>query len=192
MVEKSIPPRRRKKPKGSRLHITNDECKAVRAAAAALGRHGHRDATMIMMAFFHGYRAVEVCGLLWEQVNLQERSLYVTRAKKGSESTHPLSDEQVEALRKLNSDRTGHVFITERGGPLTTSAYGKIVARAGKKAGLPMKISTHMLRHGCGFYFANKGEDTRAIQGYLGHKNIQHTVRYTALSKDRFRSFETD
>jgi type 1 fimbriae regulatory protein FimE len=190
--EKNTPPRRKKKPKGSKLHVTNDECKAIRAAAASTGRHGHRDATMIMMAFFHGFRAVEVVNLLWEQVNLQERSLHVVRAKKGSESLHPLSEEQMAALRILKSDRTGYVFVTERHGPLTTSTFGKIVARAGKKAGLPFRVHPHMLRHGCGYYFANKGQDTRAIQGYLGHKNIQHTVRYTALSKDRFKTFDTD
>ena len=38
-----------------------------------------------------------------------------------------------------------------------------------------------MLRHACGFALANKGHDTRALQAYLGHKNIQHTVRYTEL-----------
>jgi integrase len=190
--KKNTPPRRRKKPKGSRLHVTMEECKAIQTAARELGRHGHRDATMIMMAFIHGYRAVELVNLLWEQVNLQERSLHVIRVKRGSEGTHYLSDEQLAALRELGGDRTGYVFTTERGGPLTTSTFGKIVARAGKKAGLLFRVHPHMLRHGCGYYFANKGEDTRALQGYLGHKNIQHTVRYTALSKDRFKTFTTD
>ncbi len=186
------PPIRKKKPKGSRLHVTNDECKALREAARTIGRHGHRDATMIMMAFFHGFRATELVNLIWEQVNLQDASLHVTRAKKGSESVHPLSDEQISALRELGNNRTGYVFITERGGPLTTSTFFKIVARAGRKAGLPIKVHPHMLRHGCGYYYANKGKDTRGIQGYLGHVNIQHTVRYTALSKDRFKDFDTD
>jgi type 1 fimbriae regulatory protein FimB/type 1 fimbriae regulatory protein FimE len=105
---------------------------------------------------------------------------------------HRLSEEQVTALRELGSNRTGYVFMTERGGPLTTATFYKIVARAGEKAGLPLKVHPHMLRHGCGFYFANKGKDTRAIQGYLGHVNIQHTAHYTALSNDRFKDFDTD
>jgi type 1 fimbriae regulatory protein FimB/type 1 fimbriae regulatory protein FimE len=67
-----------------------------------------------------------------------------------------------------------------------------IVLRAGKVAGLPFPIHPHMLRHACGFYLANKGIDTRAIQQYLGHCNIQHTVRYTALTPHRFTQFWDD
>jgi hypothetical protein len=47
---------------------------------------------------------------------------------------------------------------------------------------MPFPIHPHMLRHACGFKLANDGQDTRALQHYLGHKNIQHTVRYTELS----------
>jgi integrase len=51
------------------------------------------------------------------------------------------------------------------------------------------RLHPHMLRHACGFALANKGHDTRALQTYLGHKNIQHTVRYTELSPPRFKDF---
>ena len=67
-----------------------------------------------------------------------------------------------------------------------------IIERAGKLARLPFSVHPHMLRHACGFYLACKGYDTRAIQAYLGHKNIQHTVRYTELSPDRFQDFWMD
>jgi type 1 fimbriae regulatory protein FimB/type 1 fimbriae regulatory protein FimE len=66
------------------------------------------------------------------------------------------------------------------------------VARAGVDAKLGYPAHAHMLRHGCGYYLANKGVDTRAIQAYLGHRNIQHTVRYTALAADRFKNFFPD
>ncbi len=49
-----------------------------------------------------------------------------------------------------------------------------------------------MLRHACGYALANKGHDTRALQAYLGHRNIQHTVRYTELSPMRFKDFWND
>jgi site-specific recombinase XerD len=45
------------------------------------------------------------------------------------------------------------------------------------------------LRHACGFALANAGHDTRALQAWLGHRNIQHTVRYTELAPDRFKDF---
>jgi len=62
-------------------------------------------------------------------------------------------------------------------------------ARLGKAAKLPFAVHPHMLRHACGFKLANDGHDTRALQHYLGHKNIQHTVRYTEMAADRFRDF---
>ena len=54
------------------------------------------------------------------------------------------------------------------------------------KPGFPVP---HMLRHACGFRLANEGHDTRVIQHYLGHRNIQHTVRYTEMAPDRFKGF---
>ena len=42
------------------------------------------------------------------------------------------------------------------------------------------------------YALASKGHDTRALQAYLGHKNIQHTVRYTELSPGRFKDFWRD
>ncbi|MFI5460419.1 MAG: tyrosine-type recombinase/integrase [Isosphaerales bacterium] len=192
---RSKPPIKVAKPDGSRLHVTPQECKAIQKAAGSTGRYPLRDATMIMLGFNHGLRSEELVSVLWEQVNLAEKTLAVVRCKKGSPSTHPLTDDEVKALRKLwqaqMSPKT-YVFMTERGGPLTTSAFRKIIARAGKQAGLPMRVHPHMLRHGCGYMFANQGQDTRSLQGYLGHKNIQHTVRYTALSKDRFKGFKPE
>ena len=75
---------------------------------------------------------------------------------------------------------------------MTTSTIRKMVARAGVEAELPFPIHPHMLRHSTGYYLANSGQDTRAIQSYLGHKNITHTVRYTELSSKRFNNFWQD
>ncbi len=83
-------------------------------------------------------------------------------------------------------------FATERKGPLTASTVRHIVKRAGTKADIPFPVHPHMLRHACGYKLANDGHDTRAIQHYLGHKNITHTVRYTELSSDRFNGFWND
>jgi len=75
---------------------------------------------------------------------------------------------------------------------MTDSAVRKLIARAGREADFDFPIHPHMLRHACGFYLANRGHDTRVIQHYLGHKNIQHTVRYTELAPDRFKDFWKD
>lgn len=85
-----------------------------------------------------------------------------------------------------------HIFVSERKGPLSSAAARKIVARAGRHAQITFPVHPHMLRHACGYKLANEGHDTRAIQHYLGDRNIHHTVRYTELSPDRFRGFWKD
>src|SRR5262249_22154057 len=84
---------------------------------------------------------------------------------------------------------SSHVFMTERDGPMTPKAFHALFGRIGARAKMQFPIHPHMLRHGCGYALANAGHDTRALQAWLGHKNIQHTVRYTELAPDRFRDF---
>jgi type 1 fimbriae regulatory protein FimB/type 1 fimbriae regulatory protein FimE len=146
---------------------------------------------MILIAYRHGLRASEVCDLRWEQIDLNSAALHVRRAKNGKPSTHPLRGDELRALRKLERNAEGlpFVFVSERGAPFTTESFNWVVKRAGKKARLPLKIHAHMLRHACGYKLASDGHDTRSIQDYLGHRNIQHTVRYTELSPERFKSF---
>lgn len=76
--------------------------------------------------------------------------------------------------------------------PLSTRTVRHIIARAGDRALIIEPVHPHQLRHACGYYLASLGHDTRAIQDYLGHKNIHHTVRYRQMSPQRFESFWTD
>ena len=84
------------------------------------------------------------------------------------------------------------MFVSERGAPFTTAGFARMIERAARAADLMLKVHPHMLRHACGFALANAGHDTRSLQAYLGHKNIQHTVRYTELAPDRFKAFWKD
>ena len=84
------------------------------------------------------------------------------------------------------------MFVSERGAPFKTDGFNWLVKRAGQKAGFPFQVHAHMLRHAAGYKLAGDGHGTRAIQDYLGHKNIQHTVRYTELSPTRFKDFWRD
>ena len=84
------------------------------------------------------------------------------------------------------------VFVSERGAPLSAPGFSRMVERAGREAKLGIKVHAHMLRHACGFALANAGHDTRALQAYLGHRNIQNTTRYTALAEGRFKGFWRD
>jgi type 1 fimbriae regulatory protein FimB/type 1 fimbriae regulatory protein FimE len=194
-VNGKVPPRRRKNTEvRSREYLTPDEVERLMDAAGKIGRHRHRDRTLVLIAYRHALRVSELVALRWDQVDLKQGLLHVNRAKNGSSSTHPLRGPEIRALRRLQRDypETPYVFVTERKSPLTTSSVRKIIARAGQKAGIGFPVHPHMLRHACGFKLANDGQDTRAIQHYLGHKNIQHTVRYTELAADRFNGFWRD
>src|SRR5438046_2464500 len=149
-------------------------------AARSGSRYGHRDSTMILIAYRHGLRASELCDLQWSQFDLNAGTLRVRRRKQGSPGTHPLQDDEIRALRRLQRGR--FVFLTERDGPMTPKAFHALFARIGQRAELPFPVHPYMLRHTCGYLLANKGHDTRSLQAYLGHKNIQHTVRYTELA----------
>jgi len=157
-------------------------------AARSGSRYGHRDSTMILIAYRHGLRASELCDLQWSQVDFNNRTLRVRRRKQGSPGTHPLQDDETRALRRLQRGRT-FVFLTERDGPMTPKAFHALFARIGQRAELPFPVYPHMLRHTCGYLLASRGHDTRSLQAYLGHKNIQHTVRYTEMAPDRFCGF---
>jgi type 1 fimbriae regulatory protein FimB/type 1 fimbriae regulatory protein FimE len=157
-------------------------------AAGKVGRHKHRDKTLLLVIYRHGLRVSEAVALKWDQIDLKSARVHVNRIKNGNASTHYLEGEELRALRKLKRlYESPFVFVTERGGPMTRSAVNKLVERAGRQAALEFPVHPHMLRHACGFALANKGLDTRLIQDYLGHKSITHTVRYTQLAATRFK-----
>ena len=160
--------------------------------AATGNRHGHRDATMILVAYRHGLRVSELVDLRWDQVDFRAATLHVRRLKAGTPSTHPILGDELRALRRLQRDqepKSPFVFTSERGSPFTSVGFARMIERAGVEAKFGFKPHQHMLRHACGYALANRGHDTRALQAYLGHGNIQHTVRYTELSPTRFKNF---
>jgi integrase len=174
----------------TREHLTATEVDRLIEAAKG-NRQGHRHATMILLAYRHGLRASEVCDLRWDQVDFDQAVLHVRRVKAGTPSTHPLTGAELRALRRLQREAASpFVFVSERGSPFTVSGFRRMIERAA--SGLDIKVHPHMLRHACGFKLANDGADTRALQAYLGHRNIQHTVRYTELAPDRFKGFWRD
>ncbi len=177
-----------------REYLTDTEVERLMKAAAKTGRHGHRDSTLILVTYRHGFRVSELVALRWDQVELDSGRMHVSRIKKGTPSVHPIRGPEIRALRRLKRDYpdSPYVFVTERKGPLTNSAVRKVISRAGEVAEFDFPIHPHMLRHATGYKLANDGHDTRAIQQYLGHKNIQHTVRYTELASARFRDFWKD
>ena len=188
------PPRKKPRDASVREYLRPDEVDAMVQAARQSGRHRVRDAAIILLMFRHGLRTAELVALRWQQVDLKAGYLDVHRVKHGHHAKHPLRGPQLRLLRELQRlyPDSSYVFVSERKAPLSPRSIRAIVARTGKVAGLPFVPHPHQLRHACGYYLASRGHDTRAIQDYLGHKNIQHTVRYTALAPHRFESFWND
>ena len=173
-----------------REYLLESEVDAM-VKAVKQGRWGHRDSTLILMGYRHGLRISELVSLRWGQVDFGTGHLHVRRLKGSRPSTHPIAGDEMRALRQLQreNDESPYLFNSERGGAMTPDAARKLICKAGELAKLQFPVHPHMLRHGCGYYLAAKGIDTRAIQDYLGHANIAHTVRYTQLSPQRFEGF---
>jgi integrase len=194
-IKQTVTPRRRPNTDyRTREHLTEAEVEKL-IDATKDNRYGHRDATMILIAFRHGLRAAELVGLRWDQIDFESGNLHVTRRKRGTASTHPISGRELRALRRLKREtqvQSPFVFVSERNSPFSVAGFQKLIARAGVVAGFEFQLHPHMLRHSCGFKLANDGVDTRALQAYLGHRSIQHTVRYTELAPGRFKTFWKD
>jgi integrase len=190
--KRTVTPKRR--PNGdlrTREYLTEAEVEKLMKAAQG-NRHGHRDATMILVAYRHGLRVSELVDLRWDQVDFRTATLHVRRLKAGTPSTHPILGDELRGLRRLQREqepKSPFVFTSERGTPFTSAGFARMIERAGVEAKFGFKPHPHMLRHACGYALANRGHDTRALQAYLGHRNIQHTVRYTELSPTRFKNF---
>jgi integrase len=189
------PPRRRpNKEVRTREYLDGGEVARL-IAAAGKNRHAHRDATAVLVAYRHGLRGAELVTLRWDAVDFAHGRLHVNRSKSGSPSVHPLSGRELRALRRLRREQepvSPFVFTSERGAPFSPAGFRKMIARLGVAAGFVFPVHPHMLRHACGYELANRGIDTRSLQAYLGHRNIQHTVRYAELAPTRFKNFWPD
>jgi type 1 fimbriae regulatory protein FimB/type 1 fimbriae regulatory protein FimE len=134
--------------------------------------------------------------LRWAQIDLDAGRLHVARLKGSDDSVHPLSGVELRALRQIKRGLppgARHVFLSERGAPISAAGFARMLTRSAEAAGLAdLNVHPHMLRHAAGYKLANDGHDTRAIQLYLGHRQIQHTVRYTQLAAGRFEGFFRD
>ncbi len=174
-----------------RKHLTGLEVDKLLAATKGT-RNEARDRCLLLLMFRHGLRVSEACGLNLSQVDTEGRVLHVARLKKGLSTTHPLRPDELRVIktwmgeRKKMDPQTDAFFISERRGPLSRKTAWLAIRNYGQLAGLPLPAHPHMLRHACGFALADQGADTRLIQDYLGHRNIQHTVMYTATNPARF------
>ncbi len=149
---------------------------------------------LLLLMYRHGLRVGEACLLKWDAIMFDQAAIAITRLKGSTSGVHRLQADELALLKELKEQSNGsfHLFNGERGNPLSEDAIAKMIARCGELAELPLPVHPHMLRHSCGYWLAEQGLPTRDIQEYLGHKNIQHTVRYTAANPARFDRIQWD
>jgi len=151
-----------------REYLTENEVEALMAAAKKRGRYGHRDSTMILLAYRHGLRVRELVDLQWCDVDLEAGRVKVRRIKGSDDSIQPLTGAEIRALRRVRREQektVRHIFTSERGAPFTTNGFFKMLSRAAALIGMT-DVHPHLLRHGCGFALVNKGVDTRSLAAY--------------------------
>ncbi|MDX7989404.1 transcriptional regulator, partial [Xenorhabdus sp. 12] len=184
-----------------RKYLTQPE---IEVLLRELGKQAHaeRNICMIFMGFIHGFRVSELLNLKLSDVDLNSRSLRVQRLKNGFSTIHPMVEREIQLLRhwlverqsylskasphKQTGDNTEWLFLSRHGQRMSRQQMYKIIRQTSLKAKLSICANPHMLRHACGYALADNGVDTRLIQDYLGHRNIRHTVRYTASNAGRF------
>lgn len=175
-----------------RKYLTGEE---VRSLLLAISREqgSYRDYCMVSMAFLHGLRVSELTGLKVTDYDPLSKKILIRRLKGGLSTSHPLLLEESTALEQWLVEREaflGHslpwLFLSRRGKRLSRQRFYQLLKGYGQRAQLPLPIHPHMLRHACGYNLAERGNDTRLIQDYLGHRNIRHTVLYTAANAERF------
>jgi type 1 fimbriae regulatory protein FimB len=174
-----------------RKHLTAREVERLVEATKG-SRNEARDRCLFLLMFRHGLRVSEACRMKLDQVDTESRVLHVARLKAGLSTTQPLRADELRAISTWLKTRArmkpsgATFFVSEQRKPLHRSTVNLALRKYSQFAGLPLLAHPHMLRHACGFALADQGADTRLIQDYLGHRNIQHTVRYTATNPARF------
>ncbi|MFT5318404.1 MAG: type 1 fimbriae regulatory protein FimE [Chlamydiales bacterium] len=176
-----------------REYLTSDESDQLIAALKKKSRNPNRDALLVTMMFRHGLRVGEAVTLKWDQIDFKDSTIRVNRLKGSKDSVHPIPGPELRLLRKMEREKNSrYIFLSERKSPLTTQAVYRMLRNVEQDLGWDFPIHPHMLRHSCGYYLANQGHDTRAIQMYMGHTSINNTVLYTQLTGDRFKNFWKD
>lgn len=178
-----------------RKYLTTREVEALMDAAKG-SRNETRDRCLVLLMFRHGLRVSEACGLRLEHVNFRDRMIQVSRLKGSMSTTQPMQTDELRAIGQYLKIRgkadESWFFLSEQRRRMDRRTVNLLLAKYSSIAQLGFVAHPHMLRHACGFALADQGADTRLIQDYLGHRNIQHTVRYTASNPARFEKLWKD
>ncbi|WP_272691077.1 tyrosine-type DNA invertase [Providencia sp. PROV116] len=175
-----------------RKFITRNEINML-LDATKYGRYPERDYCLLLMGFLHGFRVSELSHLSINDIDLVQKIVYVRRLKGGLSTIQPLYLSELNVIKswlkkrkKFETPGVSNLFISQKRQGLSRYQIFRLIEKYGRLAKLNIKVHPHMLRHACGYALADLGRDTRLIQDYLGHRNISHTVCYTASNEKRF------
>jgi integrase len=177
----------------TREHLLPGEVERL-LKATRKNRNATRDYTLILLMFRRAMRVSEIIKLRWADIDLQHERIFVKRLKNGVDSTQPLSGIELRMLKQLRrkNPNSSWVFLSERGGPMSRRNAHAIVAKAGQNAKIGFPVHPHQLRHALGYYMAEKKVPTRSLAAYMGHKNLNNTAKYAALSSNHFQDWWDD
>ena len=163
-------------------------------AAVHEGKNSIRDRCLLLMCFIHGLRVSELRALRLEDIDLTSNRIHISRLKNGFSVQHPIQPRERQALLHWLAQRTSYpdaeapwLFLSRHGGQISRQQLYRLMRMYGEMAG----ISVQPILTCCDTPAATPLRiriDTRLIQDYLGHKNIQNTVIYTATNVERFRA----
>ncbi|WP_072091798.1 tyrosine-type DNA invertase [Trabulsiella odontotermitis] len=177
-----------------RKYLTRQEIQHMETATSTR-RYAIRDRCLVRLCFIHGFRVSELRRVLLSDIDIEGRSIYIRRLKCGLSTIHPLAEAEIQILLAWLGERrcwrnadSPYLFISQKGDLLSRGYIHGLFRALGEEAELGIPVHPHMLRHACGYALADLGVDTRLIQDYLGHRNINHTVIYTATNHKRFCS----
>lgn len=176
-----------------RKFLTVAEIEKLVSSVNSMKNH-ERNKCMLLMCFIHGLRVSELSRLKIRDIEFSNKIIYISRLKNGFSVQHPLQQRELDALNIWFKKRSGflgseseYLFLSRHGNKLSRQQLYRIFSKAGKLANINIDVHPHMFRHACGYALADQGCDTRLIQDYLGHRNIQNTVIYTASNAARFK-----
>ena len=181
--------------KRTREYLTAEEIDKLLTAAKTTSRNPVRDYCALLLMFRHGLRVSELCSIKLSDINVQTKEFHVNRLKGCDSGPHEFYNGESQAVKAWLIERAkmhplagvDTLFISERRKPLSRVTVWVMIGQIAQAAGLEhLSVHPHQLRHSCGYALVNKGTDIRTIQGYLGHRSISSTVRYTALDSRRF------
>ncbi|CAI1012336.1 tyrosine-type recombinase/integrase [Serratia quinivorans] len=178
----------------NRHFLTQDEVERI-LLQSQKGNNKERNYCMLLICYIHGLRVSELTGLKLTDLDTKSGVIYIRRLKNGFSTAHPISTRVINAIKtwlpirniKLASKKSPYLFPGRESKMLARQTIYIMIKKYAEQASLNIQAHPHMLRHACGYELANQGMDTRLIQDYLGHRNISHTVIYTASNPERFR-----